>query len=278
MIGSLFYFVEALAPYAKCCDQGPSNSNNSTVNSTVIQDDYYYYYSEYLEEHPLYQDHQDGWYGMAASALFDIESSIYIFGWWLGRQQMAGNGDRLYPWYTDWNFWGNILFFFGSLGYNFTDMTYLLSEYDSNVTDTYKTTYNVIYLLLAINFIVDSFCYLIAALGGETSRAPTHSYSQGYTFKSVIDWYLLATILFIIGSFLYLWEAILQLQDRDATIPTLVAAALFVVDAALYITSAFHDRRDQDYEVHVLQRKYYLIIEHSHNESEKLSIFKFQGV
>jgi hypothetical protein len=266
MLGSVLYFIEALGPYATCCKGNNDDgfATNSTINGTAYYSYDDNYYSEYLDEHPLVRGHTDGWLGFIASLVFNVESSLYIFGWTLGRYQMERNGETMHAWYKDWNCWGNWLFFVGSIGYNFTDFSYLLSEYDSNITDRkqYRQSNNIIYLLLGINFVFDSVFYFFAALGGETSRAPTHTSSQNSSFQSKIDWYLFATLTFIAGSGLYVWEAVQQLQGSDAGVSNMIASALFIVDAGLYIASAFHDRQDQDREVHVFERKVFFIIEH----------------
>jgi hypothetical protein len=249
VLGSLLYFIETLGPFVTFCEHHRSaavNTSTITNESYYATDDYYYYYAEYLEEHPLYQSHVDGWLGVCASFIFDLESSIYIFGWILGRQQMRRNHEKMYPFYLDFNYWGNLLFFLGSFGYNVTDALYLWSEYDPQILSPHSTRYNfyrTFYLLLAINFLIDALCYFLACVYGETSRAPTHLNLTQHSFRSKIDWYLLACLTYIIGSSMYVWQAVCTYCDIDSKVADITAASVFVIDAMLYVISTYHDRR-----------------------------------
>jgi hypothetical protein len=182
--------------------------------------------------------------GVIAACIFIIESTIYIFGWLVGRRLLRINKIKPPPWYTDWNFWGNLLFWLGSWGYLFTDTCYMLGCYPEQ-----SKYMNV---LLGILFVFDSVFYTLACFDGETSRAPAHM-EFNLTFDSTFDWYLAACTLFIVGSCLYLVAAIQDCYEMDTTLIYFVAAVNFMVDSVLYLMSAFH-RRDPDLDEPICSR------------------------
>lgn len=117
---SILYFVQALNPYL-------SSQEDST-------DDVYY------SSGPLDKFDINGWLGMIAACLNVVESVFYIIDWTLDRHELGSplvlnEQQRLvkeriaidtqsYPWYADWNHWGNLLFLVGSIGYTFTSYWY----------------------------------------------------------------------------------------------------------------------------------------------------------
>ena len=117
---SILYFVQALNPYL------PSHEYSA--------DDVYY------SSGPLDEFDISGWLGIIAACLNVIESLFYIIDWTLERYELCpplvlneeqrllkeriSNDAQSYPWYADWNLWGNLLFLVGSIGYTFTSYWY----------------------------------------------------------------------------------------------------------------------------------------------------------
>ena len=100
---------------------------------------------------------------MTTLSLFDLEASLYILGWFVGRVQMRVHGVAVAEWYRDWNFWGNLLFAFGSFGDHFTDWSYVSSmQTRFNPMDC---IYSWEYCSLLMLFVI----YLMACNNGETS-------------------------------------------------------------------------------------------------------------
>lgn len=194
------------------------------------------------------EDVYPGLDGFIAAVIFIIESSIYIWGWYIGRRLLRICKVCPLPWYTDWNFWGNLLFWVGSWGYLFTDTCFWLECYPRQCVYT-----NII---LGIIFVFDSIFYTLACFDGETSRAPAHM-EFSLTFDSTFDWYLAACMGFIIGSVMYLVAAVQDYYLEDTTTLYFVAAINFMVDSVLYLMSAFH-RRDPDLDEPICQRGIYI--------------------
>ena len=207
---------------------------------------------------PFFAADIGGWLGILAALVFLIESTIYVGAWNLGRKY-----DTTLLWWEDWNFWGNALFSIGSTGYLVTSVFDLLGVYSylSSVANFW----------IAVLFVVDAICYIFAMRKGAKARA-TRQDSFGYAspdgcltrfyFKSGnVDWYILASLGFLIGSILYVVAAYLDFIEVDTTNLYLTGALLFQVDALLYSISGFQVR-EEDFELPITQRKVFFLIEY----------------
>ena len=117
----------------------------------------------------------------------------------------------------------------------------------------------ILNIFLAALFVLDSFCYLFALIWSANSVVRM-TRKTPFPLKSSIDWYLIATILYIIGSVVYQIQSVQAYLNQDSTISNLVAACIFMVDAPLYVVSVFH-QRNEDSEVGFWERKNMFIIE-----------------
>lgn len=118
---------------------------------------------------------------------------------------------------------------------------------------SYET--EILNIFLAALFVLDSFCYLFALIWSANSVVRM-TRKTSCPLKSSIDWYLIATILYIIGSVVYQIQSVQAYLNQDSTISNLVAACIFMVDAPLYVVSVFHRS-----EVGFWERKNMFIIE-----------------
>ena len=149
--------------------------------------------------------------------------------------------------------WGNLFFFLGSVGYLYTAYTAYF-HVESEIS-------KVVNIFLASLFIFDSMCYLFAIFWSENSKVRFTPEMKIY-FKSDIDWYLIATILYICGSVTYVVQAVQVYLLQDSSLSNLIAASVFMVDGPLYVASSFHKRDDDaDSEVDIFHRRYIFIIE-----------------
>jgi len=189
------------------------------------------------------------WLGVIAGAIFVVESTMYMYGWFLGRSLMANNS----PFYKDWNFWGNTLFVIGSVGYQITSIFALLNSFFSATLE--------LNFALAILFVVDSLCYLFAVFDGKHSRAPSQT-KKICSFSSPLDFYFQATIFFIFGSVVYVAAAVQDIFAVDSSQMYLLGAIIFLIDAPCYILSGYQ-LRDEAKEVPILQRRNMFFIQSS---------------
>lgn len=137
-----------------------------------------------------------------------------------------------------WNFWGNVLFVLGSVGYVVTA-----------IMTVYKFTgkeYDELNFFLSILFIVDSILYGYGLNAGETSQTSRPEGAVSW-FRSSIDWYSLATMLFMLGSVLYFISALMVKLHADSqwvNFVNLLGGLTFAIDGPLYLASGlqFRDR------------------------------------
>ena len=179
---------------------------------------------------------EDAWCGLIGAILFLIESILYCIGWYIDRQIHLERGEINGRIGESWNFWGNILFVMGSLGYVISAVM--------GVYHYYGKEYDELNFYLAILFIVDSILYSFGSSVGETSRA---SRPEGATlwFYSSIDWYTLATALFIFGSVLYFISALMVKMHVDTkwiNLVNLFGGLTFAIDGPLYLVSGLQYR------------------------------------
>lgn len=237
VIGSILYYIEAIAPY---------------VPDKTADDAAEVYY-----DGVLYEDNATAKMDITACVIFLVESIIYIIGWHLGRNQLRREALQLRPYYEDWNFWGNWLFFFGSIIYQ------IVSVMEYYGWDEYIC--NMLTLFNSVLFLLDSILYTFAMFHGECSRAPSNISSDGkWSFRSQIDWYMLACLLFVVGSLVYVIAAMQAFQNEAAMIWNLLGAIIFLIDSALYLASAFH-YRNENMEGDIADRRYIWWIEHIAN-------------
>ena len=143
---------------------------------------------------------------------------------------------------TDWNVHGNLLFFFGSIGYVIGAVWYMQS---CCVSDGLKLS-----LSMAVLFVVDSYLYLAGALTGAHARAPR---PQGAValFRSLTNWYMVASLLFVAGSLVYLAAALLPFawtSDQESSVElqnrlNVAGGAIFIVDSLCYLASGLQHVR-----------------------------------
>ncbi len=161
-----------------------------------------------------------------------------------------------------------MLFVVGSVGYLITAVCDLLGVY------SYECS--VANFWVAVLFVFDSFFYLFALRKGAKSRA-TRQGSFGYAspnscmlqlyFKSDYDWYIIATFVFILGSFLYLFAAYEDFYEADTTLVYLFGAIIFSLDAIFYLLSGYQVR-EEDFEKDIRTRKNVFIIEYFEEAGE----------
>ena len=238
MLGSSIYFVQALNPFL------PEEKVEE-----AMEDAYYSYY----EDGPLTENHISAWMSVVAAFIFVIESSMYIIGWYIGRT-FGDQSISLNPWYLDMNHWGNLLFFLGSLGYLYTSYTYFHEEL--------ARTTHLVNIFVGVLFIFDSLFYFFAIIWAENSVL-RFTIPPTWTFRSSIDWYLIASLLFILGSIIYLMAAIMASKignKVEVAYLNLYGAVVFMIDSPLYYISAFQERSDE-VELDFLKRKNYFFID-----------------
>lgn len=178
---------------------------------------------------------EEAWMGFTAAMLFLIESIMYVFGWYIDRQIHIERGEMLARLGETWNFWGNVLFVMGSIGYVVTSAMVLL-----NCCEEANMELN---LYLAVLFIFDSVIYTFGVYAGESSRVARPEGTIAW-FRSGFDYYSLATALFFLGSVLYFVSALMTKLHRDPKWVNLFAGVIFVVDGGLYVVSTLQHRDD----------------------------------
>ena len=187
----------------------------------------------------LYSKGEDAWMGLIGAILFLIESLMYSFGWYIDRQVHIERGEIMNRISESWNFWGNLLFVMGSIGYVITGIM--------GVMNCCKQANLELNLYLALLFIVDSILYTLGLFSGESSRVPRPESSVSW-FRSSIDWYFLATVFFMIGSVLYFVSAVMSKLDYDSRWINIFAGLIFVIDGPLYLIAGlqFRDNKTPD--------------------------------
>jgi hypothetical protein len=227
------YFVQALNPYLE-----KKNDIDDQISN--------YYYG------PLSKNDTSSIISITAAYIFIIESAIYIVALYIARTYGDPN-IVIGPLCLDWNMWGNLFFFLGSLGYLYTAYTAYFH------IETRETEY--LNIFLASLFVLDSMCYLFAVIWSENSKVRLRP-EMKVSFDSNIDWYFLATLFYILGSVAYQVQAIQAFLKQESSLSNLVAATVFMIDAPLYVVSSFHKRVDDD-EIDLTQRENLFIIEKS---------------
>ena len=179
--------------------------------------------------------------GLIGAILFLIESLLYFIGWYVDRQIRLERGDIRYHIGESWNFWGNVLFVMGSIGYVISAIMSVYSYYGH--------LYDELNFYLAILFIVDSMLYSFGAATGESSRASRPEGAVAW-FRSSIDWYSWATGLFVFGSVLYFISALmvkLQYDKNWVNFVNLLGGITFAIDGPLYLISGLQYRDIKHY-------------------------------
>ena len=183
---------------------------------------------------------EDAWCGLIGAVLFLIESLLYCIGWYVERQVHIERGEINGRIGESWNFWGNILFVMGSLGYVISAVM--------GVYHYYGKEYDELNFYLAILFIVDSILYSMGSSVGESSRASRPEGAVAW-FQSSVDWYTLATALFIFGSILYFISALMvKMQARAywVNLVNLFGGLTFAIDGPLYLISGLQYREKKN--------------------------------
>ena len=197
----------------------------------------FYFIQSLAPWYPAWNKHgEDAYMGLIGALLFLIESLLYFIGWYVDRQIRFERGDIQYLIGESWNFWGNVLFVMGSIGYVISAIMSVYSYYGPE--------YDELNFYLAILFIVDSMVYTFGASVGETSRA---SRPEGAValFRSSVDWYAWATGLFVFGSVLYFFSALmvkLQYDKNWINFVNLLGGITFAIDGPLYLISGLQFR------------------------------------
>lgn len=159
LAGSILYIAQASIPYYY---SSVPPSYNATAAAKANDESYYYALDDGYEA-PYYSKNASGWEGLWAAIIFEIESIIYIFGWWVARESERQHNKTPMIWWKDWNFHGNTFFFMGSTGY-------LIVAYWALESSHYEES-DVGLLAMSVVFIFDSWFYFFALLGGAHSRA-----------------------------------------------------------------------------------------------------------
>jgi uncharacterized membrane protein YtjA (UPF0391 family) len=239
VVGSLLYFIQACDPFFKT----KVDDDDAKLNG-------------YYSDGPLDDTGVSGTISLAASIIFVVEAVLYIISWYLCRNY----GDMSIPisnWYLDWNHWGNILFLVGSVGYIYTADIFMSSRKKDHVI------MSIVNVAMAVVFVFDSIFYFLALVFSDQCKT-RFTYKQTRTFEYSIDLYLIATILFIVGSIIYLIEAVQAYNDDPfSELSSLLGSIVFMIDAPLYLLSIYQRRYDFD-EVDLFNRKYFFVLEYSH--------------
>ena len=146
----------------------------------------------------------------------------------------------------------------GSFGYLVTACTVYKHSYYNETSE--------LNLSLSVLFVVDSFLYLAAIIWSKASKVRfEYDIHASLAFSSRIDWYLIATILFIAGSVAYLVVEIQARLGEDSSDTNLLAAVILFVDAPCYLVTSYQIRNEH-IEINLLERKNIFLIEESQIE------------
>jgi len=152
-----------------------------------------------------------------------------------------------------------LFFLLGSLGYLVTACTAYVHKFP------YET--NVLNIILAAIFILDSLFYLFALIWSKYSVV-SMKHTIKCPFHSRIDIYLIATLLYIAGSVVYLVQSVQVYLRQDSSVSNLLAACIFMVDAPLYVASVFHERNEDNELGFLLRRNIFIIDEVTYDRNE----------
>jgi len=205
----------------------------------------FYSFPQLLREEEL--GDLDAWIGVVAGGIFVLVSFVYLKAWQVGRKnkkRSLPNGKK------GWDFLANILFLIGSVGYQLTSI--------ADLGNVHIMEARALDLLLAVLFVFDSTFYLLALFENKPRKEPTKQKSS--VDRSSLDFYLLGTLLFIFGSYIYLGAAIQDLCDIDSSFLYLLGGLVFLLDAPLYIISAYQATEESN-EVFILERKNIFLLE-----------------
>eukprot|EP00475_Leptophrys_vorax_P018182 TRINITY_DN2480_c0_g1_i2.p1 TRINITY_DN2480_c0_g1~~TRINITY_DN2480_c0_g1_i2.p1 ORF type:complete len:318 (+),score=72.17 TRINITY_DN2480_c0_g1_i2:162-1115(+) len=227
----------------------------------------------------LYNDPNFNNMNLAAAYIFIIESTIYMVGWVLGRQQILREGYKPIPILQDANLAGNLLFLLGSIGYAVTAHW--------SAQNVHPNQQVIVNFAMAVVFVVDSFLYLYAIKQGAHSTTSALAHDSRWCFDSPVDIYLIASIGFIIGSFVYMAAGIYNWMgtfgdgstdySNQLNLCYMLGAVVFVIDSPLYLLSGFQ-RRDVTKEVPFRKRRSTFFIENSEPASRKNVSFEDSSI
>ena len=244
LAGSILYIAQASIPYYTPAPSSSATASDGTTDDAAA--DYYDLDDGY--EGPYYSKNATGWEGLWAGIIFEIESSIYIFGWLVARESERQHNKTPMIWWKDWNFHGNLWFFLGSTGYLIVAIWALESSHP------YESAVGLI--AMSFVFLFDSVFYFMALLGGSHSRSGrphgTHA-AHNYTLESSVDFYFFASLLFILGSIVYIIASLQAYQGKNSDAMNMLGAAVFVVDSILYLLSGRQSRDEED-EMPIVER------------------------
>lgn len=240
LAGSIIYFAQALIVYY----QPKQNDDSSESSNNTYDDDGY--------DPPYYSKNVSGWESVASGIIFLVESLIYNVGWYLNYSYIH-NLNEADVWYKDWNFHGNLWFLIGSIGYLVTAIFELELKHSKQA--------KILDLVIAIIFIFDSFFYLFALFSGAHSRSSGSKdliKNRNKCIHIEIDVYLLASIFYIFGSFVYFAAAIQDIRNVNSSTTYMLGAVIFIIDSILYLLSSYQNRSDEETTVFDRSNKFYL--------------------
>ena len=176
----------------------------------------------------------------------------------------------------DWTYCANVVFILASICYLCASMIHLYKEQinDDNNEDDNKNNINnnnnnnnynnitfmkrmihIAYLLHELLIIVTPFLFLASAicyLYGVKEGEIAHSSRKGtalYCFRSFIDYYYIATLLFVISTMTYIVSHIQYYCSFDYKLMNLSAAVMNVISAVFYLISGFQVRNDATHDL-----------------------------
>jgi hypothetical protein len=201
--------------------------------------------------------------GVASSAVYMIEAALYLLGWALDKlhlQQMQSNFDRSQSRYysfrlskyylsnaaIDWDFCGNLLLFISAIGYQIAAIGWQQWIFIEQV--------EILDITLAFLSLLISFFYFLAIVESvDVAQTPDYlrpiidnPHRCTLYFESSIDWYLLATVFFIISSVLYCLTSIYEVWELNSSHLNLATSLCLVFDGCLYIIAGLQDRKRPD--------------------------------
>jgi hypothetical protein len=193
----------------------------------------------------MYHDRHELWLGFSGSVLYLIDSLVFLYGWYIDNLVHIEKGITTLEQGEMWNLFANIIFLISSLGYVITGINSI-----RQCCESFNTLFN---FYLAALSVLDGFLYLLALVAGEHARSyrPENSVAL---FHSSIDWYLVATASFIVGSLFYLVAALSVFNGSDGSLYNLLGSIVFIFDSIFYLISALQYRdKDETPFIHRLQ-------------------------
>ena len=171
----------------------------------------------------------------------------------------ADGGSAFEP---DWTYWGNIVFIVASFCYLCTSSIRLYKEQledndeddnnntnDNNNISHTKRIMHIAYLLhdiliisTPIIFLLSALCYLYGIRDGEIAHSSRHGTAL-YCFRSSIDYYYIATLIFLISMLTYILSNIQYYCSFDYKFTIFSASIMNVCSAISYLASGFQVRK-----------------------------------